>query len=171
MTSKRDYATAQETKLASELGWERVSGSGAAPCAPGDIISDDWLGECKTHTEPGQRIFFDYDVWKKINEEAMAKRRAAALFVDDGSQNPKRTWVVCNFVSVERPFLMEADIPFAVRKNISFDGTKQHGQLAVLSTKNVTPTSMFKYIVYHYKWHDSDIALMPFETFKGLLNQ
>ena len=170
MPSMRDFATKQETKIAEFLGWERVSGSGAAPCVPGDVIADDWLGECKTHTSPDQRIFFDYEVWKKINEEAMAKRRSAVLFADDGSQNTKRTWAVCNYVSIERPFLLEADLPFAVRKNISFDGAKQKGVLAVLSAKNVSPLSMFKYIVFRYTWNDSDVALMPLDTFKELIN-
>ena len=67
----KEYSSVQEHKVADALGWEVVTGSGARPTVPGDVKSDKWLGECKTHTEKGQKIFFDLAVWQKISKEAV----------------------------------------------------------------------------------------------------
>ena len=88
----KDYSSKQENMIADSLGWSVVAGSGAAACYPGDIISDEWLGECKTHLSPGKKIFFSKKVWKKIQDEAMVKRRFPVIFTDDGSQKSKHTW-------------------------------------------------------------------------------
>lgn len=120
------YSNKQETAIAHDLDWDVVSGSGARPVTPGDIISDDWLGECKTHTSPNHSILFDTAVWKKITDEAMMKHRKPALFVDDGSQKLSKTWVVCYLHSIDASQLML--FPYeefkAVRKNITFNGDK-----------------------------------------------
>lgn len=92
----KEFSSKQETKVACFLGWDVVSGSGARDCHPGDIMSDDWLGECKTHEKPGHTIVFWLKVWDKICEEAMAKHRYPLLIVDDGSQNLCKTWVMFN---------------------------------------------------------------------------
>lgn len=90
--STKDFSSKQEKKLANCLGWSVVSGSGAAACHPGDIESDSWLGECKTHVTPGHSISFSKSVWEKIKNEAFSKCKAPVLFVDDGSQEPCNTW-------------------------------------------------------------------------------
>lgn len=90
----KDYSTKQEKMIASYLGWKVVAGSGARPCHPGDIIGDEWLGECKTHEKPGQSIYFSSDVWDKIVEEANKEYRSPVLFTDDGSQKSNRTWCI-----------------------------------------------------------------------------
>lgn len=82
--------------IADYLGWSVVTGSGARPCHPGDVISDDWLGECKTHEKSGHTIFFSSDVWEKIVEEATKMHRSPVLFTDDGSQKLENTWCIFN---------------------------------------------------------------------------
>ena len=60
---KRSCSDRQEKLISKYLGWSQVTGSGARPMHPGDIVSDGWLGECKTHVTPGHRIGFNFSVW------------------------------------------------------------------------------------------------------------
>ena len=90
--SLKYYSNLQESKIASALGWKQVSGSGSRPFAPGDIKSNNWLGECKTHMKPDQPILFYFDVWDKIVDEASSQFRNPVLFVDDGSQKLSNTY-------------------------------------------------------------------------------
>lgn len=117
----KDYSSKQEHLIADFLDWQVVPGSGATACIPGDIRSDTWLGECKTHTSSGKKIQFHAEVWDKIQEEATSKYKYPAYFVDDGSQRLDRTWVLfdINQISCSEPVL--AEYPFTVRKNISFN--------------------------------------------------
>lgn len=93
-TNNKIYSNRQENLVATCLGWDVVAGSGSAACFPGDVISDEWLGECKTHTSPNHNIVFKATVWAKIKDEATSKRRYPALFVDDGSQRLRNTFVL-----------------------------------------------------------------------------
>lgn len=88
------YSSIQENRIASYLGWKVVSGSGSRNCRPGDIVSTRWLGECKTHTSSGKKIYFGKDIWRKISSEASSQFKNPCLFSDDGSQNISRTWVM-----------------------------------------------------------------------------
>ena len=90
--STKYYSTKQENLIADYLGWKVVTGSGARAFHPGDVVSDQWLGECKTHTEPFSNLRFDFDVWTKISREAASQFKKPVLFVDDGSQTIERTW-------------------------------------------------------------------------------
>lgn len=123
--STKDYSSKQEHLIASSLGWRVVSGSGSRAFHVGDVWSDTWLGECKTHIDPGHTIVFNQSVWKKIRDEAMAKGRYPILFVDDGSQSIDHTW--CMIPSYTLPnmafflhHLRVHNYPYDVRKNISF---------------------------------------------------
>lgn len=88
----KDYSSKQEKMIADYLGWECVVASGARDCHPGDIITDNWLGECKTHVTTGNRIKFMFRDWDKIIEEATSKFKFPVLFADDGSQKEQNTW-------------------------------------------------------------------------------
>ena len=77
--STKDYSNKQESMVASFLGWSKVAGSGAATCKAGDVISDKFLGECKTHETPGSKVTFRQDVWLKICDEAMVFGRIQLL--------------------------------------------------------------------------------------------
>lgn len=88
------YSDKQESSIAEFLGWHQVTGSGARPNFVGDIESCDWLGECKTHVEPGHKIVFNFNVWDKLEKEANSRFKEPALFVDDGSQLIENTFVM-----------------------------------------------------------------------------
>lgn len=119
MSNKKKYSSIQEHRIADTLNWQVVSGSGARPTHIGDVGSDLWLGECKTHTKPGNKLTFTRTVWDKIKTEASSVFKYPVLFVDDGSQSLSKTW--CMFAHglffedhVEYPF------PFPVNKNVTF---------------------------------------------------
>ena len=95
--SKKYYSSKQENMIADFLKWHVVPGSGSRNCYPGDIESDEWLGECKTHTTK-QPVKFVLKEWSKIREEAIAKMKFPVLFTDDGLQNADTTW--CMFLPV-----------------------------------------------------------------------
>lgn len=116
--SSKFYSNKQEKLLASSLGWSVVSGSGARNLYPGDIESEEWLGECKTHTTPNHKIVFYQSVWDKISDEAISKYRFPALFVDDGSQTTKHTWVLFKSLPA-KPFEFQ-NYPYDIKSNISF---------------------------------------------------
>lgn len=99
--STKDFSSIQESTIAKYLGWKVVAGSGAAACYPGDIKSEEFLGECKTHVKPGHKLIIDSKVWKKICEEAIFESRWPVLFIDDGSQNIKKTWCIFSPLSVK----------------------------------------------------------------------
>lgn len=159
------YSEKQEKAVADALGWSAIGGSGAAPCAPGDVKSDEWLCECKTHASE-HRIFFDKDVWVKIKEEAYSTRRKPVLIVDDGSQDLKHTWCLCNKNSINLTSLLTIDLPYAVRKNISFDDSKAKEFLKVSGKPYIG--ECFIDIIFSLNWADSEILVMPFSSFKEL---
>lgn len=94
MASKKECSERQERAIADFLGWNRVTGSGSRNFHPGDVVSDSWLGECKTHVGGGQNVVFMFDVWDKISNEAQSQMKHPVLFVDDGSQTIDSTMVM-----------------------------------------------------------------------------
>ena len=119
----KDFSTPQEQQIAEYLGWEVVKGSGAVACLPGDICSENWLGECKTHIK-SSKVSFDWKWWSKIKDEAMTKFRMPALFTDDGTQRNNHTWVVFPerhlFFDKVGSEIHRVIPDMSVRKNISF---------------------------------------------------
>ena len=85
MTNK-EASSLQESRISNYLGWDKVVASGARNFYPGDIESEEWLGECKTHIKISKKILFHKDVWNKICLEAQSKMKYPVLFVDNGSQ-------------------------------------------------------------------------------------
>lgn len=88
------YSSRQERMIADYLGWSVVSGSGARAFNPGDIISNSFLGECKTFTEKSDTIYCYNRVWDKICKEAKSVMKCPVLFIDNGTQDPNHTWCV-----------------------------------------------------------------------------
>ena len=93
MTNK-EASYKQEHMVANYMGWRVVSGSGARPFKPGDITSDHFLVECKTHTELQDRICFKRKHWEKIAIEAQSSTKFPILVTDNGTQDSKYTWVM-----------------------------------------------------------------------------
>lgn len=91
------YSDKQEKMIAGYMSssldvWKQVTGSGSRPNHPGDVVSSQWLGECKTHITSGNKIIFIFDVWNKISNEASSCFKHPVLFTDDGSQDLNRTY-------------------------------------------------------------------------------
>ena len=154
--STKEYSSKQEKIIANYLGWQVVPGSGARACHPGDIVSDDWLGECKTHLGPDHMIEFKYDVWLKLLNEADSQFKYPILIVDDGSQKIEHTWcVILNHSVSDVSFKI---LPFTINKNIRFDGStlKYKLQNADVDT-------------FQADWQTKCICICPISNFKDIL--
>ena len=92
MSGYKEFSDIQESRIANYLGWSKVVGSGSRNFHPGDVVSDRWLGECKTHARSGYNLVFKFDVWDKISEEATSQFKYPVLFTDDGSLDIKNTY-------------------------------------------------------------------------------
>lgn len=170
----KQFSSKQENLIAFDLHWDVVSGSGARPTVPGDIISPDWLGECKTHVKPGYSISFLVDVWIKICNEALMKHRKPALFVDDGSQKLDNTWVMCYEHSIDkREALMVPIEEFRkIKKNITFKDVDAKKFIKDLISKLPEDVSaVYDYALFSANWGKSKVVIMPYSTFKELHNK
>ena len=161
--SMKYYSNKQESNLASILGWKQIGGSGATPCAPGDIRASEWLGECKTHTKQ-HSIYFDAGVWAKIKDEAFGHNKKPVLFVDDGTQKESHTWCLCLEHNINQSALISVKLPFAVRKNITFDHEKASAILKDESKQYIG--EFYQGACYWCEWGKDNVLIMPFETFK-----
>lgn len=164
--STKTYSSKQEKMVADLLGWNIVAGSGAAACFPGDVISDEWLGECKTHTEPGHKIFFSKAVWDKIKQEAMVKKRFPVLFTDDGTQIDRHTWCLCMCDRLEMEDVHFEPITKGINKNISYN----HDSL-YKSAKDICVANPGKYPVFYTQWHEDKIAICQLSVFVMLVGE
>ena len=93
MTNK-EASYKQEHMVADFMGWSVVSGSGARPFKPGDITSDYFLVECKTHTERQDKICFRKTHWEKLSVESQSTSKIPILVTDNGTQISEYTWVM-----------------------------------------------------------------------------
>lgn len=114
------YSSIQEKAVADALGWKTVSASGSRPGHPGDVISDEWLVECKTHVKQQNKITFKLDVWDKLVIEATSVFKYPVLIVDDGSQKLSNTWCLINLRQTPFTCLSYYTSEAAFIKNISF---------------------------------------------------
>ena len=164
------FSSLQENRVAKELGWETVSASGARPFNLGDICSENWLGECKTHTADAKSIYFNRDVWEKIKSEATYHHRKSIIFTDDGTQSLDSTWCVCLSNSIEKNNIYTIPGKLYIKKNISFNHGKQMSDLK--SVKRSTP-DMFRgcAFVYELTWLGDPVYLMPFASFKQIVEE
>lgn len=162
MNSKQ-FSSLQENRIADYLNWSVVKGSGARPTAPGDIISSEWLGECKTHEVSGKPIYFNLNVWTKICAEAQSKFRRPALFTDDGSQSLSTTWCMFN-VDLGMPSNVKYMPIKSNRSSISFEHTRQLQQYAELYAKQ--PDAIWCYVQkVDVDSHTMNVGIVPISIF------
>lgn len=150
LSFNKKFSDKQEKLIASSLGWVQVSGSGSRPNLPGDVESDIYLGECKTHTTPGHSINFKFSVWDKIEEEAYSRFKKPVLFVDDGSQKLDHTYCMVKLTGVSLD-----DIPHGC--DIS-DASKHQS----FTLPNNIDTVIFKR-------YSNLFMILPFDRFSQLL--
>ncbi len=160
MTNNKLYSSKQERLVANYLDWEVVSGSGAR-FQPGDVISETWLGECKTHSRPGFRIEFIGKVWNKIYMESVSQMKRPAYFVDDGSQRVNHTWVMTRWLPLDTVKVVE--YPGSVNESFAFDGTTMYNELTrVFDLKDDA-------VVFELKFHDDTVWVTNLEMFKKIV--
>ena len=165
-TNMKIYSTKQEKMVAKALGGYPVGGSGAMPCAPGDVKNYEWLVECKTHSEPDKSILFNLDVWKKIESEAMGVQRKPVLVVDDGSQTESKTWCLCRANNLNLRAIVSTDLPVTIRKNISCKHDKLKTALKE-QTKGIVG-EFYENAVFEVNWGGEDVIILPFKLFKEI---
>lgn len=154
-TNKKIFSSKQENLVASTLGWSVVPGSGARSLHPGDIQSDEWIGECKTHETPGHRIVFNYTVWKKISDEAASRFKFPVLFVDDGSQRLSDTWCMFN----QRPGVPHYLVDYLSKqsKTLTFISSDLYSYRTAFGLENNT--------MFRIKWNDEIVYLANLTDF------
>ena len=160
----KTYSKAQEIKLSRALGWKRVSGSGSRPGVPGDIEGPEWLGECKTHMSRTNRVKFCSDVWDKIADEAAAKFKRPALFVDDGSQLLDYTWVL--ILACDHP---GTGIPYPPQSREISQGTDISFVDRSLKTylHEHDMSLLWESVYLTLEWKDKQFHLMRFSQFNS----
>lgn len=95
MKPTRYYSKKQETKVAKAVNGKRQSNSGATAFDKGDIITDQFLIECKTKVTDCKSFTIKEDWLLKNEEEAFAMgKNNSALCFDFGPSANKRYYVV-----------------------------------------------------------------------------
>lgn len=90
----RYYSKQQEKKVAKRLDGKRQANSGATAFQKGDVITDQFLIECKTKTKDSSSITLKEDWFLKNEEEAFAMNRDSALCFDFGPSANKRYYII-----------------------------------------------------------------------------
>lgn len=91
----RYYSKQQEKKVAKAVNGKRTANSGATAFQKGDVITTEWLIECKTKTKDSQSITIKEDWLLKNEEEAFAMgKNNSALCFDFGPSANKRYYVI-----------------------------------------------------------------------------
>ena len=93
--STRYYSGRQEKKVAKAVNGRKTANSGATAFQKGDVVTKDWLIECKTKTNDCSS-FTVKEEWLLKNEEeafAMGKNNSALVF-DFGPSANKRYYVI-----------------------------------------------------------------------------
>ena len=85
--STRHYSDKQEKAVAKAINGKQTANSGATVWSKGDVTSDLFLMECKTHTEFRESFTIKHDWIIKNREEAFQMgKRHSALVLDFGDQ-------------------------------------------------------------------------------------
>lgn len=164
MKPTKHFSNKQEKLIADYLNWAVVVGSGARDFHPGDITSDDWLCECKTHTSSGHDIYFNRDVWKKLSNEAISKFKFPVLFVDDGSQKVENTWCMFPYLSTCAPDSHLVPFDF----NSSSVNVKFKHAIVIEQFRSFKQDKDYKHIVFITTIGGHDVGIVPLYEFKSM---
>ena len=95
MKPTRYYSKRQENKVAKAVNGKRTANSGATAFQKGDVVTKDWLIECKTKTKDCNSFTIKEDWLLKNEEEAFAMgKNYSALCFDFGPSANKRYYVI-----------------------------------------------------------------------------
>lgn len=159
------YSDRQESAVANYLGWKQVSASGARPFNKGDVISERWLCECKTHTTVIREYKVLFSVWTKLLNESTSCMKRPVLIIDNGTQKIENqcAFVPKIFIPIDTfsyPVISEISDRVKIKSNtksISFD-------VDVLSSMKKD-----KYCIL-YKVEGIEFVIMPIEIFRELVS-
>lgn len=175
MTNK-EASDAQEKMIAKFLGWKQVTGSGSRPNFPGDIVGEEWMGECKTHTSPNHRIIFKKSVWDKICEEANSRFKFPAYFTDDGSQKSYNTWVLFKKMELPcHPPYTPSNPPYTI---VHLCGNIKDSYSFMNRPKQVSPLVVLDHIVFTFDFNTISsgsssqcrLYMTKLDTFRDIIN-
>lgn len=79
----RFYSKQQEKKVAQVVKGKRTANSGATMFSKGDVVTDNFLIECKTCTEPRKSFTLKQEWFDKNKEEAFAMHKDYSAIVFD----------------------------------------------------------------------------------------
>lgn len=165
----RYYSDKQESMVADYLGFSVVSGSGSDKFAPGDVKSTNYLIECKTHMEPTDKIQIFSSHWAQIKNEASVSARHPVLVVDDGTQKPENTWVICRPSGVNLSQLKSYIMPGDVGKSTNLSFSAKYITPILCATQSLEGNNLYcAFIIY---WRNEEILLMPLATFKEVMHK
>lgn len=95
MLPTRYYSKQQEKKVAKKLNGKRTANSGATAFQKGDVVTGNWLIECKTRTKDCNSFTIKEDWLLKNEEEAFAMgKNNSALCFDFGPSANKRYYII-----------------------------------------------------------------------------
>lgn len=95
MLPTRYYSKQQEKKVAKAVNGKRTPNSGATNFSKGDVVTKEWLIECKTKTKDCSSFTIKEDWLLKNEEEAFAMGKSnSALCFDFGPGANKRYYVI-----------------------------------------------------------------------------
>ena len=92
----RKYSKAQEKRIAKNTGGRLQPNSGATPFMKGDIITEDFLIECKTKTKESASMSIKKEWLEDIQFESFAMGRSnwALGFNFGGLNNPENFYII-----------------------------------------------------------------------------
>lgn len=102
----RFYSTKQEKAVAKMTGGRQVSNSGATAFAKGDVVTDNWLIECKTSVQAKASFSIRREWLQKNREEAFAMNRPYNALCFDFGNGSNRYYVIDEktFISMKEMF-------------------------------------------------------------------
>ena len=90
----RFYSNKQEKAVAKAVGGKQTPNSGATPWVKGDVVTPEWLIECKTTTTQRESFSVKKEWLTKNKDEAFATGKSYNALCFDFGDNGDRYYVV-----------------------------------------------------------------------------
>jgi len=90
----RYYSSKQEEYIAKLLGGRTTVNSGSAHHSAGDVITDDWLIECKTTTKPKESFSIKKEWIEKNEQERMDMQKPFSALVFQFEEDGENFFVI-----------------------------------------------------------------------------
>lgn len=94
----RHYSKQQETKVASKLGGRRTLNSGATPYQKGDVLTEQFLLECKTKTSSSASMSIQKEWLEKNEKEALFMGKPYSALVFNFGPNERNYYIIDEYL-------------------------------------------------------------------------